>query len=103
MRSDRPVRPRKAATRAEDGAAGGRDIAAIHRSGAGGNGQNPGARIAIQQRVTSKIYVDFETDVTSTQQQVIKFEYHATPRLSINASRDQNGGFGFDTRIHKTW
>jgi translocation and assembly module TamB len=69
----------------------------------GGNGQNPGARIAIQQRVTSKIFVTFATDVTSTQRQVIKLEYQKSPRLSFNAVRDENGGFGFDTRIHKTW
>jgi translocation and assembly module TamB len=69
----------------------------------GGNGQNPGARIAIQQRVTSKIFVTFATDVTSTQRQVIKLEYQKSPRLSFNAVRDENGGFAFDTRIHKTW
>lgn len=69
----------------------------------GGNGQNPGARIAIQQRVTSKIFVDFATDVTATQNQVIKLEYQASPKFSFSASRDQNGGFGFDTKIHKTW
>ena len=69
----------------------------------GGNGQDPGARIAIQQRVTSKIFVDFASDVTSTQNQVIKLEYQATPKVSFSGSRDQNGGFGFDTKIHKTW
>jgi translocation and assembly module TamB len=69
----------------------------------GGNGQNPGARIAIQQRVTSKVFVDFATDVTATQNQVIKLEYQASPKVSFSASRDQNGGFGFDTKIHKTW
>jgi len=69
----------------------------------GGNGQTPGARIAIQQRVTSKIYVDFATDISSTQNQTIRLEYHASPRLSFSAARDQNGGFGFDTRIKKQW
>jgi translocation and assembly module TamB len=69
----------------------------------GGNGQNPGARVTIQQRVTSKMFVTFSTDVTSTQRQAIKLEYQVTPRVSVNAVRDQNGGFGFDTRIHKVW
>ncbi len=69
----------------------------------GGNGQDPGARLAIRQRVTSKIFVDFATDVTSTQNQVIKMEYQATPKVSFSGSRDQNGGFGFDTKIRKTW
>src|ERR1041385_6605071 len=69
----------------------------------GGNGQTPGAKIAIQQRVTSKIYVDFATDLSSTQNQTIRLEYHASPRLSFSATRDQNGGFGADTKIKKTW
>ncbi len=69
----------------------------------GGNGKTPGAEIAIQQRVTSKIYVDFATDIASTQNQTIRLEYHASPRLSVSATRDQNGGFGFDTKIKKTW
>ena len=69
----------------------------------GGNGRNPGARVTIQQRATSKMFVTFSTDVTSTQRQIIKLEYQFTPRFSINAVRDQNGGFGFDTRIHKVW
>ncbi len=69
----------------------------------GSNTKNPGARVAIQQRVTSKIFVTFATDVTSTQRQVIKLEYQASPRLSFSGVRDENGGFGFDTKIRKTW
>jgi translocation and assembly module TamB len=69
----------------------------------GGTGRNPGARVTIQQRATSKMFVTFSTDVTSTQRQAIKLEYQFTPRISVNAVRDQNGGFGFDTRIRKVW
>lgn len=69
----------------------------------GGGGQTPGARIAIQQRVTSKIFVTFATDVTSTQREAISVQYQATPRLSFSGTRDENGGFGFDTRIRKAW
>jgi translocation and assembly module TamB len=69
----------------------------------GGDQQNPGARVAIKQRVTSKIFVTFATDVTATQRQEIKLEYQKSPRLSFSAVRDQNGGFGFDTKIHKRW
>jgi translocation and assembly module TamB len=67
------------------------------------NGQNAGAIITVQKRVTSKIFVTFQTDVTSTQQEVIQLEYQATPRLSFSGTRDQNGGFGFDTRITREW
>jgi translocation and assembly module TamB len=69
----------------------------------GGGGQSPGARIAIKQRVTSKIFVTFATDVSSTQREAITLQYQATPRISYSGTRDQNGGFSFDTQIRKTW
>jgi translocation and assembly module TamB len=57
------------------------------------NGQNPGARIAIQQRVTSSLFVTFATDVTSTEREAIELEYQINPRWSVSGVRDQNGGF----------
>jgi translocation and assembly module TamB len=69
----------------------------------GGNGQDPGARVTVQQRVTGNMFVTFATDATSTERQVIKLEYQATPRVSLSGVRDQNGGFAFDVRIKKTW
>ena len=69
----------------------------------GGNGKQPGARIAIQQRVTGKIYVTFATDVTSTQDTVIRLEYHQSPLTTFSGTRDQNGGFGFEVKKKKSW
>jgi translocation and assembly module TamB len=69
----------------------------------GSSQQSPGARIAIQQRVTSKIFVTFATDVTSTQQQAVKLEYQLSPRASFSAVRNQNGGFSFETQFRKRW
>ena len=69
----------------------------------GSGQQNPGAQVAIQQRVTSKIFVTFATDVTSTGREIIKFEYQADRRTSFNAVRDQNGGFSFETSFRKQW
>jgi translocation and assembly module TamB len=69
-----------------------------------GNGQqSSGARLAVQQRVTSKIFVTFSTDVTATQQQIVKFEYQLNRRTSFDAVRDQNGGFSFQTSFRKQW
>jgi translocation and assembly module TamB len=65
------------------------------------NGQNTGARIAIQQRVTSNLLVTFATDVTSTQRQAIQIEYKFNPKWSVSGTRDQNGGFGVDGRYRK--
>jgi translocation and assembly module TamB len=71
--------------------------------GSRGGQQNPSARVTIQQRVTSNLFVTFATDVTSTQRQAIQLQYQVSPRLSISGTRNQNGGFGFDTRIKKSW
>jgi len=69
----------------------------------GGNQQDPGARITIKQRVSGNVFVTLATDATSTQRQVIKLEYQATPRVNISGVRDQNGGMAFDIRVKKTW
>jgi translocation and assembly module TamB len=69
----------------------------------GSSTQSPGARIAIQQRVTSKIFVTFATDVTSTDREDIKLEYQLNRKTSFNAVRDQNGGFSFETTFRKQW
>jgi translocation and assembly module TamB len=65
------------------------------------NGQNPGARVAIQQRVTSNLLVTYATDVTSTQRQAIQVEYKLNPKWSVSGTRNQNGGFGMDGRYRK--
>jgi translocation and assembly module TamB len=69
----------------------------------GGNQSSAGATVTIQQRVTSKIFVTFSSDVTSTQSQTIQLEYQRSPRVAFSGTRDQNGGFAFDTKIKKTW
>lgn len=67
------------------------------------NQGNPGARISVQQRVTGNLFVTFESDVTSTERQQIQVQYQINPRWSVSGTRDQNGGFGFDARVHKTF
>ena len=69
----------------------------------GGNGQDPSARVTIQQRVTGNLFVTFATDAASTERQIMKLEYQATPRVSFSGVRDQNGGFAFDVKIRKNW
>lgn len=69
----------------------------------GGGQQNAGARITIQQRVTGNLFVTVSTDVTSTQRNVIEIQYKLSPRVALNAVRDQNGGFGVNTQFKKVW
>jgi translocation and assembly module TamB len=71
---------------------------------AGGSSQGPpGANITIQQRVTGNLFVTFSTNVASTQNETIQGQYQLSPRVGISVTRDQSGGFGFDTLIKKTW
>lgn len=69
----------------------------------GGSDQNAGARVVIQERVTSNLVVTYSTDVTSTQRQAIQLEYKFNPRWSVSGVRDQNGGFGTTVNFHKVF
>jgi translocation and assembly module TamB len=69
----------------------------------GGNQQNPGARITVQQRVSGNLFVTFAADATSTGREVVKLEYQMSPQVSVSGVRDQNGGFGFDVRVRRSW
>jgi translocation and assembly module TamB len=63
--------------------------------------QQQGARLTVRQRVTSKLYVTFSTDVTTTQYSAVQLQYQLNPKWSVSGVRDQNGGFSLDGRYHK--
>jgi translocation and assembly module TamB len=67
----------------------------------GGNDSNPGARIAMQKRITSGFLFTFATDVTTTQREIIQGEYQFNKRWSASVTRDENGGFAVDGKYHK--
>jgi translocation and assembly module TamB len=70
----------------------------------GGTTQGPpGANVTIQQRVTGNLFVTFTSNLASTQNQTIMGQYNVSPRVRVSATRNQNGGFGFDATIKKTW
>jgi len=68
-----------------------------------GNNQNPGAQVAIQQRVTGSILLTFSTDVTSTQRKTIQLQYEPKRQVRISVLRDEYGGYGMDVRLHKVF
>jgi translocation and assembly module TamB len=68
---------------------------------ASGAGQNATARITVQQQVTRNLTVLYESNVNSTQQQVIQVEYIVNRNVSVVALLDQNGTFGIDVKIKK--
>jgi len=69
----------------------------------GGNDPNPGARVAMQKRITSGFLFTFATDVTSTQREIIQGEYQFNKRWSASVTRDENGGFAVDGKYHKRY
>jgi translocation and assembly module TamB len=69
----------------------------------GGNNSDPGARIAMQKRVTNNFLFTFATDVTSTQRELIQGEYQFNKRWSASATRDENGGLAIDGKYRKRY
>jgi translocation and assembly module TamB len=61
------------------------------------------ATVSVQERVTGNLFVTFSTDVAATQTQVIEVQYNLSPRVSVTTTRNQNGGFAFQTNIRRTW
>jgi len=66
------------------------------------NGQQSGANITIQQRVTGSLFVTFSTN-TAEATQTVQGQYKISPRVSLSATRDPNGGFAVDALIKKTF
>ena len=67
----------------------------------GGNNSNPGARVAIQERLTSTILFTFATDLTDTQNEVVQVKYQTRGRLSLSLTRDEYGSFAIEAKIRK--
>jgi translocation and assembly module TamB len=68
-----------------------------------GSNQNPGAQLAVQQRVSGNLLFTFSTNVTSTQNQTVQLEYQPKRQVTISVLRDQYGGYGFDVKLHKVF
>lgn len=67
----------------------------------GGDNSNPGARVAIQQRLTSSILFTFASDLTNTQNEVVQIKYQPRGRLSLSLTRDEYGSFAIEAKIRK--
>ncbi|HEY2823697.1 MAG TPA: translocation/assembly module TamB domain-containing protein [Candidatus Acidoferrum sp.] len=68
-----------------------------------GSSQNPGAQIAIQQRVSGNLLVTFSTDVTSVQARTVQLKYQLNRNVTVSILRDENGGYGLDIRYRKAF
>lgn len=64
---------------------------------------NPGAQIAIQERVTGSILFTYSTDVTQTQSQTAEIQYQMNRQASLTVLRDQYGGYAAILRYRKVF
>ena len=69
----------------------------------GGNNSDPGARVAIQERIASNILFTFATDLTNTQNEVVQVKYQTSGRLSFTLTRDEYGSYALEIRTRKTF
>lgn len=67
----------------------------------GAHGASRGARVGVQQRVTSKLSFTISVDTSTSQDDAVQLQYHFTRRWSVEALRDQAGGYSLEIRSHK--
>lgn len=67
------------------------------------NNSDPGARLAIQERLASNLLFTFATDLTDTQNEVVQVKYQTRSRLSISLTRDEYGSYAIEIKTRKTF
>lgn len=68
----------------------------------GGQASQNGVNITVQQRVTGNLFITFN-DNTADETETIQGEYKVSPKVSVSATRDPNGGFAADLLIKKQY
>jgi hypothetical protein len=66
----------------------------------GGSNQNPGTRVAVQQRVSKNFLFTFSTDLSQPGEEIVEGDYQINKRWSVSVARDQLGGVSVDGRFH---
>ena len=56
----------------------------------------PQARLSLQQQVTKSVTFSYITDLTNSNEQVVRAEWALNPTWSAVATRDENGIFSID-------
>jgi len=63
----------------------------------------PQARLTVEQQVSRDVIVTFVTNLNRTQQQIWRVEWDLSRELSVIAERDENGLFGVDFQLRKSF
>ena len=61
----------------------------------------PAARLTIEQQVSRDITLTYTTNLTRTQEQIVRLQWDVNPQWSAVAVRDANGLFGIDFQYRK--
>lgn len=64
-------------------------------------GSDPSARLTLGRQINKNLSITYSRNVTSSQDQVIQLEYRISDRISVVATRDEDGAFGLDFRLKK--
>jgi len=62
-----------------------------------------GGRLTVQQRVTKNLFFSFTTDLQNSSYQVVQVEYQLSKKYAVNTTRDQNGGYTVQIKMHKSF
>jgi translocation and assembly module TamB len=61
----------------------------------------PQARLSLEQQISKEVTLTYITNVTRTQEQIVRVEWDLTRQWSIVALRDENGEFGIDFQYRR--
>jgi translocation and assembly module TamB len=67
----------------------------------GGTQGNGGGKLAVQQRVTKNLFFTFSTDLRTSTGQTVQVEYQVSKKFALSTTRDQNGGYTVQVKVHK--
>lgn len=60
-----------------------------------------GPVLTVEQQLSPKLTLTYETSTANSQYRVIEFEYTVNPRMAVRGFRDQNGIFGLELKFRK--
>ena len=64
---------------------------------------NSSARITVQQQLSRQVTLTFATNVNSSAQQLIAFQYDFSPTLSLVGQRDESDVFSIVFKVRKRY
>jgi translocation and assembly module TamB len=69
----------------------------------GGYQTNPGVNIAMQKQVTKNLFFTFSVNTSTSADDVVQVQYQFSRHWSVEALRDEVGGYSLEIRSHKSF